>query len=556
MELAQLLQLLNRKWPLIRGLLFYNMNMKKILSVLIVLLVLCGCSKTSNNSSNNTSVQITSSSQMAGKVFGITTGSIYDTYLREKFPNSEFVYFNTRPELVLALQSRKIDGIMLDDYTAVQYLKDNSNLTYIDEEFLKIDNGFIFPKNKYDIREEFNDYLSNCQENGYLDYLKDKWVTNFTNETRVPDVQFYGNRGELSAITATDSIPMSFIADGSLQGYEVELFNSFCTYAGYIPNIQSGNLDSVVTAIATGKYSVGFCGLSVTEERKKNVDFSDTVYLAGSMLVVLNQNVSNQQLTNNDSQTSLDNNQSSISGLSGQRNSYFDTIKYKFNQMFIEENRWLLILDGIRVTLLITIFSLIIGTVLGFILYLVCAKTNPFVRRFFDRVSFVINRIPVILILMFMFYIVFSDSPIDGAYISVFGFSIIETFSVYSMLNTGISAIDKGQTEGALALGYTDNQALFKFVLPQALKIIMPSYKNDIVSLIKATSVVGYITVQDLTRVSDIIRSRTYEAFFPLLVSAIIYFFLAWLLCFIVEKIQKRFLPNEKTKDSIINQYK
>ena len=183
--------------------------------------------------------------------------------------------------------------------------------------------------------------------------------------------------------------------------------------------------------------------------------------------------------------------------------------------MFIEEDRWLLVLDGIKVTVLITILSLLFGTIFGFILYLICSKANSILKRVFNRISFIINRIPVLIILMFMFYIVFSDSSIDGVYISIIAFSIIETFSIYSMLNTGIDAIDKGQTEAGLALGYTNNQTLFKFVLPQALKIIMPSYKNDVVSLLKSTSVVGYITVQDLTRVSDIIRSRTYEAFFP-----------------------------------------
>ena len=153
---------------------------------------------------------------------------------------------------------------------------------------------------------------------------------------------------------------------------------------------------------------------------------------------------------------------------------------------------------------------------------------------------------------MILFYIIFAKSKLSGTVISIVGFSIIVSLSVYGMLKTGVDAIDIGQYEGALALGYTDNQALFKFVLPQALRIIMPSYRGEIISLIKSSSIVGYVTVQDLTRVSDIIRSRTYDAFFPLIVTAIIYFALAWLLTKLADYLQKRYLSNEKTKDEIL----
>ena len=103
------------------------------------------------------------------------------------------------------------------------------------------------------------------------------------------------------------------------------------------------------------------------------------------------------------------------------------------------------------------------------------------------------------------------------------------------IMRSGIDSIDGGQREAALALGYTERQAFFDFIFPQAAVYILPVYRGELVNLLKSTSVVGYIAIQDLTKVSDIIRSRTYEAFFPLIATALIYFLLAWVISLLVK---------------------
>ena len=111
-----------------------------------------------------------------------------------------------------------------------------------------------------------------------------------------------------------------------------------------------------------------------------------------------------------------------------------------------------------------------------------------------------------------------------------------------------IESVDKGQNEAALALGYTKRQSFFKVVFPQAAKHFLPVIKGEFVSLVKMTSIVGYITIQDLTKASDIIRSRTYEAFFPLIVTAIIYFVISWLLTIVLGRIEIRLDPKKRSK--------
>ena len=116
----------------------------------------------------------------------------------------------------------------------------------------------------------------------------------------------------------------------------------------------------------------------------------------------------------------------------------------------------------------------------------------------------------------------------------------------------GVGAVEPGQYEAACALGYTNRRTFFKIILPQALPHIMPSYKGEIIGLIKATSIVGYIAVQDLTKMGDIVRSRTYEAFFPLIAITVIYFLLEGLLGFLVSRLSFNINPKRRKPEKIL----
>ena len=141
---------------------------------------------------------------------------------------------------------------------------------------------------------------------------------------------------------------------------------------------------------------------------------------------------------------------------------------------------------------------------------------------------------------MILYYVVFGKVNIPGIVVAVIGFSI--NFGAYSseMMRSGIEAVPAGQSEAATALGYTPSQAFWKVVFPQAAVHFIPVLKGEFISLVKMTSVVGYIAVQDLTKVTDIIRSRTMEAFFPLIVTAVIYFALANVLIFAISILEQK----------------
>ena len=158
----------------------------------------------------------------------------------------------------------------------------------------------------------------------------------------------------------------------------------------------------------------------------------------------------------------------------------------------------------------------------------------------------------MVVLLMILYYIIFGSVSISGIVVAVVGFTLTFGAAVFGLLKMGVGAVENGQYEAAYALGYSNRRTFFKIILPQALPHVMPAYKGEIVGLIKATAIVGYIAVQDLTKMGDIVRSRTYEAFFPLIAITIIYFVLEGLIGLIVSRIGTNINPKKRSRANIL----
>ena len=217
-----------------------------------------------------------------------------------------------------------------------------------------------------------------------------------------------------------------------------------------------------------------------------------------------------------------------------------ESVVKSFYNNLIAEDRYRMILDGLQVTLLITLCAAVLGTLLG---GLVCWMRMSR-RRWLQQVAKVYIELmrgtPVLVLLMLMYYVVMAPLDATGIVVAVVTFAMNTAAYISEMLRTTIQGIDRGQTEAGLALGFTQRQTFFKIVLPQVIKAVMPVYQGEVVSLLKGTSIVGYIAVADMTRASDLIRSRTFDAFFPLIVTAIIYFLMAWLIGLLLQSLVQR----------------
>ena len=268
----------------------------------------------------------------------------------------------------------------------------------------------------------------------------------------------------------------------------------------------------------------------ITEERKEGVNFSEPYYTGGTVMAVL---------------------ASEAEGAGG-ATSFIDGIRDSFSKTFLRENRWQMFAEGVVTTLIITVLSAIFGTVLGFVVFVLCRQGGRIANGISGACMWLLQGMPGVALLMILYYIVFGSFSIGGVAVSIVGFTLTFGTSVFGLLKTGVGAVDGGQSEAAFALGYSERQTFFKVILPQALPHVMSPFSGEVVNLIKATSIVGYIAVQDLTKMGDIVRSRTYEAFFPLIAITIIYFALEALLVFVVGRIQISIDPKRRSKDDIL----
>lgn len=234
---------------------------------------------------------------------------------------------------------------------------------------------------------------------------------------------------------------------------------------------------------------------------------------------------------------------------------FFQGLADSFVKTFIREDRWLQMLKGLGVTLEITVFAAMLGIVLGFLIAVVRSTYDKNLsgkkcRRFGDYFLKALNTVcniyitvirgtPVVIQLMIMYYVIFASSR-NGIFAAVLSFGINSGAYVAEIVRSGIMSIDKGQFEASRSLGFDYKSTMIHIILPQAFKNILPALGNEFIVLVKETSVAGYVALQDITYVGNLIRSRTYEAFFPLISVAIIYLIIVMILSHFLKRLERR----------------
>lgn len=221
------------------------------------------------------------------------------------------------------------------------------------------------------------------------------------------------------------------------------------------------------------------------------------------------------------------------------------TFQTKFYENFIEDNYWMYIADGLKVTLLVTFFSVLIGIVLGFLIAVVRStneKTGKMkILNALCKVYLtVIRGTPVVVQLMIIYFVVFGSVNIDKVPVAIMAFGLNSAAYVAEIFRSGIMSIDNGQFEAGRSLGFNYTQTMMYIIMPQAFKNVLPALGNEFIVLLKETSVSGYIALQDLTKGGDIIRSRTYDAFMPLIAVALIYLAMVMIFTKLVELLERR----------------
>ena len=475
--------------------------------------------------------EYTSFSELADKRIGVTTGSVQALQTEEQFPNAELYYFSSTVDMLNALRADKIDAFADADALLKYMMADNPDLTYLDEKLadgMKV--GAIFPKTDEGRKlcDEFSEFVKEIKSNGVYDEIYKAWFEGTEEDRVIPDLdQLPGPNGTLRMAADVSMVPFVFVKDGKPAGIDIDTVYRFCKEYGYSLELVAMDFAGILPAIISGKCDFACGGIAYTAERAESVDYAEPTYEGGSVIAVL---------------------KAADDGNTG----FWSSLKSSFEKTFIREDRWELFLTGVLNTILITLFSMIFGTLLGFVIYLLCRRGNKVANKITSVCVWLVQGMPMVVLLMILYYIIFGNISISGLWVSIIGFTLVFGASMYGMIRSGANAVGKGQIEAAYALGYSDRKTFFRVILPQAAQHFMPAYKGEVVSLIKGTAIVGYIAVQDLTKMADIVRSRTYEAFFPLIAVTVIYFLISAVFKLFIRFFTRHVDPKNRTEKKIL----
>ena len=225
-------------------------------------------------------------------------------------------------------------------------------------------------------------------------------------------------------------------------------------------------------------------------------------------------------------------------------------MKDSLYKTLIVDDRYKYILSGLTTTVIIAFFAVIIGIIIGTLVSLIrnnyeVNKKGKILNKICEIYVNVIRGTPVILQLMIIYYVIFKSVNINITLVGIIAFGINSGAYVSEIIRSGINSIDKGQLEAGLSLGLNYHKTMKLIILPQAIKNILPALGNEFITLLKETSVAAYIGILELTKASDIISSRTYDYFFPLIIVAIIYLIMTLGLSKLVNLMERR-LNNAK----------
>ncbi|RJP64783.1 MAG: ABC transporter permease subunit [Ignavibacteriales bacterium] len=477
--------------------------------------------------------KLTNLDDIADKTIGVYAGTIHDAFCEKKFPEADIKRFNAPADIILALKTKKIDVALMDLSSAKVQLKTNPEIGILTDEALSLPVGYCFNKNNSNLRQSFNNFLKEAKADGTYDEVMTRWFKEDPEKAKMPRIEINSTGKLLTLGVSVGDLPNVAIVNGEYVGFDIEFLKRFARNEEYNLKIITMEFSSLIAALAAGKVDIIADGICITEERAKQVDFSEPYNHFKTAVIALKTNIAafagEESNVNKEEPSSF--------------TSFFIGVAESFHNNIIVENRYLLIIDGLWITIIISILSTLFGTILGGFICFMRMSQRKLLLLFAKFYISILRGTPVLVLLMIIFYVVFASVDIDPVVVSVIAFGLNFAAYVSEMFRTGIEGVDKGQTEAGIAIGFTKVKTFIYIVLPQAVRRILPVYKGEMISLVKMTSIVGYIAVQDLTKASDIIRSRTFDAFFPLIMVAVLYFIISWLLMLGLGYIERKANP-------------
>jgi polar amino acid transport system substrate-binding protein len=455
--------------------------------------------------------------------------------------------YKSPSDLVLAVKSGKVDAAIYTRETLIEILQLDPELALLGGSLQEYPIGIGFNQNNDALREQFNAFLKTIKQDGTYDDMVKRWIKQ--GDTTMPEISNNKRNGVLVAGNVSDKgLPFTVVKNGRLIGFDIELAERFGAFLGKEIQYADMEFGSLILAATSNKIDLIVSTLMLTDERKTKIDFSDPYYELGANLFVLKKNIAAgvQDTVASATGATVPAQQTASAQAETHKPGFIERTVASFNSNIIQEDRYLLILDGLKVTVIISVFATLFGTLLGGLICFMRMSNQAILNVPAKLFISVVRGTPVLVFLMLIFYVVFASVNINPVFVAVIAFGMNFAAYVSEIFRTGINSVEKGQIEAGIAMGFTKLHTFIYITLPQTIQRILPVFKGEFISLVKMTSIVGYIAVQDLTKASDIIRSRTFDAFFPLIMIAILYFLISWVLMQSIEYVERATDPKQR----------
>ncbi|PHU35266.1 ABC transporter substrate-binding protein/permease [Pseudobutyrivibrio ruminis] len=501
--------------------------MKKKLSLLLLGLtaaLFIGC----GNKAESTGKQVNTIDDLEGARIGVqlgTTGDIYASDYEGDKAGTTIDRYNKITDAVQALKQGKLDCVIVDEQPAIATTKDEPTLMILDEPFALEEYAICIAKDNDELTAQINEALAELKAEGIVDQIIANYIGDDTKGTCPyvsPEDTEYPN-GTLVVATNAEFPPYEYVNGDDFVGIDMELAQAIGDKLGMKVEVVNMAFDSIINAVDSHKADVGMAGMTMTEERLKSINFSDSYTTATQVIISHDPEATGE-------------------GLGFIEN---------FKRNFIQDQRWKYLTKGLLNTIIIALCAVLIGMMIGFLVAIIRVthdKTGGWTiaNAICKAYITIIRGTPMMIQLLIIYFVVFKSVNVSKILVAIIAFAINSGAYVAEIMRGGIMSIDGGQMEAGRSLGLSYKQTMISIVLPQAIKTVLPSLLNEFISLIKETSICGYIGLMDLTRGGDIIRSITYEAFMPLIAVALVYLVIVEILTFAVGKLEKNLRKNEQ----------
>ena len=480
---------------------------------------------------------ITRLSQLAGKRVGVLPFTFAASQLDEKLPDAIPFYANQERDLFYLLGTEKIDAFVISEPRAREFLPNYPQFVQIPEFITRIDYAFFFPAGKKELCEAFSRQIRAMKKNSVLRSLQNEWFSPSNEKAALPQPDPSAQNGVLRMGVMIGREPFSYIRDEQLVGYDLETAQRIAAAMGYLVEFVRLNPDDLEQALTSGSIDFAACEITAKTTSSGKLVYSNPHYNGGIIAVVPDKSKARP--------VHMD--------LIPQIKFFLKEQFFSMQRALWKDNHMRQILGGFKTTLIITASAVFFGAILGVPLCMLRQSKRKRLSVPADIVCTLLYNIPILILLMGMHYVVlrrFGFQPLTAA-IAVFILRFMAaTCRLYMIAMDHIGGV---QMDASRALCLPRMLFFRRVILPQAAAFLAKPFREEIIRLVELTTVVGYISIWDLTKVVDWIRGRTFESFFPIAFATLLYFILSMSLIGVISFLSKRFEASIRRQKPVEN---